>query len=445
MSFEATKNRSPFWIKTDNDFKDEGTVHLHHAFTNEQGEHVKRKAEVPFTTGKSVEGIIRVIIEFEDACNPERLNLTTASQCFSFFRECLKEDARAKWDDFKNNYPLTIAGWEEASLRLVEAYVDDAAIQEQENYLVNVRKPVGLSVRGLSARVRQINRYMAYLPPRMREPPFDENRLKTIFFGICPTDWQDRFKETHRVSDFDFESIEQFMVQQAALAETRAARRNRVTGRGGGRQGRGSRGFSGRSDRPSYSAGGGTYGGYRQGLGAPRYGSYAPGRGGGYQGSSTQQVGNYQGQFQGQFQGQNYGGRGGFNSRGSGQGRGYGRGFGGRGGFQGRRGPAMGQGSRGYQDAQFAHHPLPQAPYPQAPPQDQYRQALPQDAGPRYASQVDHYHQQPSPSEMEGGHWLDYLQEDHYYEQEEEEYHLEEQHQEHQDYYAYEDYGEDHY
>ena len=61
----------------------------------------KRQAEIPRADPTNIETILRMVLEFDNACHVGRLAITNGPIKFARFRDCLQGTMRDKWDQIK--------------------------------------------------------------------------------------------------------------------------------------------------------------------------------------------------------------------------------------------------------------------------------------------------------------------------------------------------------
>ena len=312
------------------------------------GNDVRRRARVPVITNEvEPELACRVYDEFRDVCAQERLNLTSGTLKFEFWRQCLAGQARNHWDAVVEGLPgTTNANFATGIGEWFEKYMEPTAFHDQKQYFLNTTKAFAMSVKETASRVKQIVKFMHYMPnsPDIGEEIYSDTELKMTLYRLMRADWKTSFDASGAditEDDYTWERLVKYMASQERKEQLTRNRQGRG-GRGGRSGGRNNNRGGGRN----YSGGGrgGFHNAYNPNKRA-RYGygvtPYSPqGRGYGYGGR-----GYYNGTGRGvygaspgyqQYGSSSYGGRSanrggrGF-YRGGGRGRSSGRGRGGRG------------------------------------------------------------------------------------------------------------------
>ena len=81
--------------------KDHDTVLIEIHHTTPAGQVIRLRDKLPYVDSyNDVKLIIKTIIEFNDACDATRLNITTGPNMFTYFRRCLGGGLRDTWDNF---------------------------------------------------------------------------------------------------------------------------------------------------------------------------------------------------------------------------------------------------------------------------------------------------------------------------------------------------------
>ena len=202
------------------------------------GQREKRKEEFKLCNCEDPELILTTVDEFYDACEENRLNLTTAVLRFTKFRQCTSDHLRQVWDvtaeDFNPDGELEeFDGCIDA---FIARYVKDSALGDETHYLSKIRKPNSMSVERLSGRLQVINNLMSRFPGAGGASPFDDNRLKYLFNQMMPTKWQYALAGSHnRLPDDDFSYLDltAFMKDQETMEQSLRAHRDRLRLPGG--------------------------------------------------------------------------------------------------------------------------------------------------------------------------------------------------------------------
>ena len=101
--------------------------------------YVKHKEEAYFCEEIDVEYILNTIIEFEDICDPDCLNITTAVQRKKHFRLCLGDIVRTRWDAAVDNMPITMAGYNLAMENFISKFIKTHEFLQQKLYMENYK------------------------------------------------------------------------------------------------------------------------------------------------------------------------------------------------------------------------------------------------------------------------------------------------------------------
>ena len=139
------------------------------------------------------ETLLRVTLDFIDACSALSLALTAGPGRFAKFREVLGGPVRDKWDDCVITVPpipRTLAGFEAALDLLIARYFKPTATADQTHYLETVKKPFRLTTMEVADRLSHVNRMMRWFPGNNGDVPFDELKLKHVFYNMMLTPWK---------------------------------------------------------------------------------------------------------------------------------------------------------------------------------------------------------------------------------------------------------------
>jgi len=103
-------------------------------------EHEKRKVDLFHLKILDKELIVDVILEFQEACAPTSLSLTTAPLRFTKFHELLDDPFRSEYDDCRAAQPNMLLGFEATIRAFWERYFLPTDLLDQKNYLGQVKK-----------------------------------------------------------------------------------------------------------------------------------------------------------------------------------------------------------------------------------------------------------------------------------------------------------------
>ena len=161
-------------------------VNLRRTVTLAGGATEKRSSRLPYLTdGDDIESVLRLIDEFEDACDASRLDLNTGALRKSYFRQCLGDTARDDWDTHAAAVGNTVANARTARNNFIEEYVLPTDLADQVRYMTTFVKPMNISVSKIFSRYRFLNQLMTWMPGAAGFP-FNDQRLKEVLFSTRP-------------------------------------------------------------------------------------------------------------------------------------------------------------------------------------------------------------------------------------------------------------------
>ena len=195
----------------------------------------KRSSRLPYLTdGDDIESVLRLIDEFEDACDATRLDLSTGTLRKNYFRQCLGDTARNDWDTHAAAVGNTVANSRTARDNFIEEYVLPTDLADQIRYMTAYTKPMNVSVSKLFSRYRFLNQLMTWMPGAAGFP-FDDQRLKEILFSTMPETWCNNFivaGQDIMNNAYTLDQLKRFMMVQekssASKYQKSQAQRNQV-------------------------------------------------------------------------------------------------------------------------------------------------------------------------------------------------------------------------
>ena len=116
----------------------------------------KRKADIVLSSTGDHETLLRTIMEFMD--HRTKLGLTTGTDCYEKFRECLGDNVRDTWDTVRSNFANTVPGFLLAIDSFILRYFRPTSMADQGVYLDTVKKPFRLTCLELGQRLSFINK-----------------------------------------------------------------------------------------------------------------------------------------------------------------------------------------------------------------------------------------------------------------------------------------------
>ena len=164
--------------------------------TNNNPRYVKRKETGFLCRTNDIETLIKTILEFQDCCSAERLNVTRGPELFKFFRLCLGGTIRDTWDITKIHHQLTIPGFASALEDFLKAFLKPNDLFQQKKYLENFKKHGSLNVTNLSDRLKLMNRFMQFFPGSDNEMPYSDKEMKFLLYNMMPQNWQMDFAKS---------------------------------------------------------------------------------------------------------------------------------------------------------------------------------------------------------------------------------------------------------
>lgn len=209
----------------------------------------KRREELPMVASvDEVEYLLRVVVEFRDACSAERLSLTSGPNLFTYFRRVLGGIVRDEFDTIRANHPQTVNGFGHAVNDLIGQYIRPTDLADQRHYLETTKKPFKLPCLQLGGRLKMINKLMSRFPGANGVNPFNEDDLKQIFYQLMLDDWKLTFLQNGRdISDPNYgfdEMVRYFELLEKAQALKRK-RQDAVTNRNNKKHKKGNQGRNG--------------------------------------------------------------------------------------------------------------------------------------------------------------------------------------------------------
>jgi uncharacterized membrane protein YgcG len=197
--------------------------------------------------------ICNAILEFKDACQATRLNLTTGADRYTKFREILEEPFRTDFDSAREGQPNSVAGFNATLTIFLSYHFQSTDLIDQKNYLDRVKKPYKMTVELLASRLRKLNALMSLLPGANGDEPYEDDDLKVIFFKMMLSDWQLSFLQGgNDITDdaYTFQHLVRFMaIQETSYNAIQERKRQAPGGSMGPPTGKRARGRGGRRGR----------------------------------------------------------------------------------------------------------------------------------------------------------------------------------------------------
>ena len=127
---------------------------------------IKHQTSLPCVSEETEPELIsRLIRDFRDQIPNNRMHLSTGTLRFKYFRECLGGTARDYWDECAaDQQNETIGTFDNAMTAFIRKYLSPTDLSDLLKYLDTTRKPWGLTVPELVARVKLINRLTVDFP-----------------------------------------------------------------------------------------------------------------------------------------------------------------------------------------------------------------------------------------------------------------------------------------
>ena len=223
---------------------------------------VRRRVKAPSIEDEATpELALCVYHEFADICGSGRLHLSTGALKFEFFRQLLRGSARSHWDAAATEVGGTnVDNFGEATTIWLSKYMEPTAYHDQKQYFLTASKPYGMSCKQLASRLTKIKTMMQYMPGRPDDDDaiLPDTEFKLLFYNLMRNDWKASFDASGNVITEDtcaFDSLVTYMAAQE---------RREIATRGSGSRGRGGRGRGrqgGRGRGRGYSR---DYAGYRR-------------------------------------------------------------------------------------------------------------------------------------------------------------------------------------
>ena len=239
-----------------------------------------------------------VVNQFKDAAHADRLHLTTGEGIYTKFRGVLDGALRLSWQALSDGRAnKTVNTFAEDVRALIAEFMSPTSYEDQLEFLRGSTKPFNVSCEELGARLKVISRLGKYLPGAYdatnatERNLFDgDNAYKRAYYSLMPQAWKLEFaKSAHSLdgAGYTYTNLVRYMAVQEALSKRGINKRKNAphdnrNHRGGGR-GRGGSGYG--SGYSSYGSGRGN--GYGRGGNYQRRGGgrgYGRGRGSGYAG-----------------------------------------------------------------------------------------------------------------------------------------------------------------
>ena len=157
----------------------------------------KRLTEIPKADPTNVESILRMVLEFEDACHLSRLAIITGPLKFARFRDFLQGTMRDKWDQIKiQQQTETLTTFTAAQKTFLQHYIKPTDLSDQKRYMDNLRKPVQVSVLEIADRLESINNLTRYFPETQGNTLYTPSELKIVLHNMMPTTWKMEFAKS---------------------------------------------------------------------------------------------------------------------------------------------------------------------------------------------------------------------------------------------------------
>jgi len=166
-------------------------VTLSRTVTIGQANSKKSKAElIQIENGGHVKLLLCAILEFHDACCPERLSLTSGPNLYTYFRQILSGNVRDDFDVIRPTHDNTVAGFNDAIAEFISQFVKPTDLADQRHYLETTKKPFKLSCQSLAGRLKVVNKLMSCFPGAQGVPPLSDDDIKRIFYNLMLEDWK---------------------------------------------------------------------------------------------------------------------------------------------------------------------------------------------------------------------------------------------------------------
>jgi hypothetical protein len=144
----------------------------------------KRTVKIRKINHLNKELMMNSIIEFEDACAAERLNLSNGETIYSRFRELLGEVFRADWDNTHQGKANLVAGFHKTLNEFISYHFSNTDLIDQKNMLAKARKPFKYMVEVLCSRLCHLNKLMSKLPGANNTLAYNKGALKIKLYKM---------------------------------------------------------------------------------------------------------------------------------------------------------------------------------------------------------------------------------------------------------------------
>ena len=148
-----------------------------------------KKPMQPMTHGKSKEETLFCINAFMQNCDQYELD---NGERFEYFPMCLGALLYPTWTTAQQGEARTNAGFRRSITKFLKALqFHDDSVNDLTEYLDTVKKPHGMSVAELMARLKAISMYAALLPEGSE---YTAAQLKKKYYRMMPVQWQTQYR-----------------------------------------------------------------------------------------------------------------------------------------------------------------------------------------------------------------------------------------------------------
>ena len=180
----------------------------------------KRTATLLVCHNNDVESLIRLVLTFLEASEPDGLSLPDGL-LYTEFRKCLEDIVL----DTYNSLLLGVVPCDRASFldlinELIGHFTDPTAYADQKQYMDTYKKPFKLTVKELANSLIIVNKYTRYLAGSNGDPVYTNTMIKYAFYNMMISQWQLAFTGSAHMELSDPNYTLQALVRYMATQET---------------------------------------------------------------------------------------------------------------------------------------------------------------------------------------------------------------------------------